>query len=176
MPGNRFDGSCRWVAPQRVCFAFPFKVATMPPQVAEEVARLHFTVTFSRTASLGIPRNPSSRRSSRIREMASDRLCNASSFDFPCPFAPGTSGEYAMNQSSSRSTTAVNSALMARSNRYSVVWPDGSSLSNARLRRRHGNGAVEAEGLLMLVSPLLESIVPSAATHRYPVLWFSSRV
>lgn len=55
-------------------FPFTLQIATVPPHVTEEVAGLHFTVTLSRTALLGNPRSPSSRRSSRIRAMASDRL------------------------------------------------------------------------------------------------------
>jgi hypothetical protein len=42
------------------------ETATVPLEMPEEVAGLHFTVTFPRTASSGIPYSPSSRRSSRI--------------------------------------------------------------------------------------------------------------
>ena len=40
--------------------------------------------------------------------MAALKLATASALVRPCPFAPGTSGQYAMNQSSSCSMIAVN--------------------------------------------------------------------
>ena len=69
----------------------------------------HPTETISLVASSGMPRNASSLLSSRIKLIASDRFFRHSSFVLPCPFAPGISGQYAMNQSPSRSTIAVNS-------------------------------------------------------------------
>ena len=54
-------------------------------------APLHPTTTVSRMASGGTPRKPSSRRSVRIRAIASTRLSRASAGVRPCPLAPGIS-------------------------------------------------------------------------------------
>jgi len=49
-----------------VACSFAFQVAAVLPKMAQQVAELHLTVTVSRTASSGRPRNASSRRSSKI--------------------------------------------------------------------------------------------------------------
>src|SRR5262245_4230019 len=54
-------------------------------------APLHPTTTVSRMASGGTPRKPSSRRSMRIRAIASTRLSRASAGVRPCPLAQGIS-------------------------------------------------------------------------------------
>lgn len=79
----------------------------MQTQVSQQVAKLHSIVTMSRSASGGRPRRASSRRSSRMSEMASATLLRASSFVLPCPLAPGTSGQFATNHSPSRSIITV---------------------------------------------------------------------
>lgn len=123
VPRHRFRVSCPWVGPQRVACSLTLEVTPMLPQVAEQVATLHLTVTVSRTAFGGRPRRPSSRRSSRISEIAEDRFSRASSLLLPCPFAPGISGAYAMNHSPSRSMTAVNWFAMPLVSRF----PEGLS-------------------------------------------------
>jgi hypothetical protein len=55
--------------------------------------------------------------SSNIREIASRRFFKHSSLDLPCPFAPGTSAQYAMYQGPSCSTITVNSWCIAHSNK-----------------------------------------------------------
>lgn len=106
---HRLHSSASRIRPKRVRPPLTLQVATESAEVAEQRRALHLTRTVSRSASGGRPRNASSRRSSRINEIASAKLWRASSFVLPCPFAPGTSGQYAMNQSSSRSMIAVNS-------------------------------------------------------------------
>src|SRR5215210_2768798 len=60
----------------------------------------------------GTPRKASSRRSSRMREIASFRLSRHSSRVRPCPLPPGISGQYEINHSPSLSIVAVNSLCM----------------------------------------------------------------
>ena len=84
----------------------------MPSKMAQQDASLHATVTVSCSASAGSPRSASSRRSRRISSMALAKFSRASSFVRPCPFAPGTSGQYAICQLSSRSKMAVNVLLI----------------------------------------------------------------
>jgi hypothetical protein len=55
--------------------------------------------------------------------MASIRLLRASSLVRPCPLAPGTSGQNAKTQSSSRSKTAVNSLRMFHLTREGGTQP-----------------------------------------------------
>ena len=71
-------GAARGVRPQRVRPTLALQVTTVPSQVAQEVASLHPTMTFSRTASRGSPRSPSRRLSSRISAIASAKLRRAS--------------------------------------------------------------------------------------------------
>jgi hypothetical protein len=87
----------------------------MQPQMPEQVSSFHSRATVSRIASAGTPRKPSSRRSCRIKAMASRRFCRHSSTVSPCPLAPGISGQYAQYPpSDARSITAVNSFRMAK--------------------------------------------------------------
>ena len=89
------------------------QVAAIFAKVAKQGAPFHPRVTVSRIASGGVPRRASSRRSCKMRAIASARLLLASSFVLPCPFAPGISGQYAINHSSSCSIIAVNSLGIA---------------------------------------------------------------
>ena len=70
--------AARGVRPQRVRATLALQVTTVPSQMAQEVASLHPTMTFSRTASRGSPRSPSRRLSSRISAIASAKLRRAS--------------------------------------------------------------------------------------------------
>ena len=81
--------------------------------MAKQGALFHPRVTVSRIASGGVPRRASSRRSCKMRAIASARLLLASSCVLPCPFATGISGQYAINHSSSCSMIAVNSLGIA---------------------------------------------------------------
>jgi len=42
-----FDGTRCWIAPERVARTFAFEVTAVPAKVAEQIAPLHLTVTFS---------------------------------------------------------------------------------------------------------------------------------
>ena len=101
------------IGPERMRATLSLEAAPMPAQMYQEAAALHSTTTVSRRASGGIARRPSVRRSSSISAIASERLSFAPSFVCPCPFAPGTSGQYAMYHSPSRSITAVNSLCIS---------------------------------------------------------------
>jgi hypothetical protein len=109
MPGDRLHGTSCGIAPQRVRSPLALQITSMLSEVLQKSAPLHSTITVSRSASAGTPRSESSRLSSKISAMASAKLVRASSFDRPCPLAPGISGQYAMYQSPSRSMMAVNS-------------------------------------------------------------------
>src|SRR5437667_6141068 len=104
-----FDCSRFRVQPQRMFAAFPLQVAAVFTQMPQQRVAFHWTTTVSRIASCGTPRKPSSRLSSRIRAIASDKLARHSSTVRPCPFAPGISGQKPINQSPSSSMTDVNS-------------------------------------------------------------------
>ena len=54
--------------------ALSFQIAPMFAKAPQESASFHWTITTSRIASRGIPRRASSRRSSRMSDMASARL------------------------------------------------------------------------------------------------------
>ena len=56
---------------------FALEMATVDAKVSQQGAPFHRIVTVSRIASWGTPRNPSSRRSSRISAMASAKLSRA---------------------------------------------------------------------------------------------------
>jgi len=113
MPGNRFDMSRLGVGPEGMLCPLSFQVTSVSSQVSQQRAPLHCpTTTWCRTAPSGVPRKASCLRSSKMRAMDSDRLFRHSSSVLPWPFAPGISGQYAMNQSPSLSTIAVNSFLI----------------------------------------------------------------
>jgi hypothetical protein len=61
---------------------------------------------------LGGPEAASWRLASKIREIAAAKLSLQASIVFPWPFAPGTSGQQAIYQSSSFSMMAANSLYM----------------------------------------------------------------
>ena len=108
-----FDHPCSWIRPKRMGCTFPLETTAMLAQVSQKTDALHGTTIVPRSASAGTPRRPSSRRSSRTNAIACARFSLASSFVRPWPLAPGISGQYAMNHSSSRSKIAVNSFCIA---------------------------------------------------------------
>ena len=71
---HRFTMACSRVAPQGMLAALSFQIAPLFAKAPQESASFHWTITTSRIASRGIPRRASSRRSSRISDMASARL------------------------------------------------------------------------------------------------------
>ncbi len=79
VPRHRLNRTGLWIEPQGMGTSFTLEVTPLPPQMLEQTAPLHPTMTVSRMASGGTPRKPSSRRSARIRAMASTRLSRASS-------------------------------------------------------------------------------------------------
>jgi hypothetical protein len=81
------------IAPQRVPTTLALQIAAVAYRITKQIATPHFTITGSRSASGGNPRSASSRRSSRISFIASDRLRRASSLVFACPLAPGISAQ-----------------------------------------------------------------------------------
>jgi len=91
VPRHRLHRTGLWIAPQGVGTSLTLEVTSVPPQMLEQTAPLHPTITVSQMASGGTPRKPSSRRSARISAMASARLSRASSGVWPCPLAPGIS-------------------------------------------------------------------------------------
>ncbi len=91
VPRHRLNRAGLWIAPQGMGTPLTLEVTPVPPQMLEQTAPLHPTMTVSRMASGGTPRKPSSRRSARISAMASTRLSRASSGVRPCPLAPGIS-------------------------------------------------------------------------------------
>jgi len=101
-------------------------------QVPKQLPLFHSTTTVSLIAESGTPRRASWRRSSRMSAMASARFARASSDVRPWPFAPGISGEYAMNHSSSRSMMAVNSLCMAEAFYRERAWKVGAMTGSAR--------------------------------------------
>ena len=87
------DCASIWIAPQRMRTSFAFEMATMPPKVSG----VDYSVSwdgdyFSDGFGGGTPRNPSSRRSSRISAMTSAKFSRTSSGVLPWPLAPGISG------------------------------------------------------------------------------------
>jgi hypothetical protein len=62
------------VDPERMRPAFSLEVAAVGPKVLQPAASFHLTITVSCSASGGTPRKPSSRRSARIRAIASTVL------------------------------------------------------------------------------------------------------
>ena len=62
---------------------FTLQVATISTKMAKQGTSLYVTVIVSRMASGGIPRSPSSLRSSRMSAIASARFSRASSFVVP---------------------------------------------------------------------------------------------
>ncbi len=113
MARDGFDRASSRIGSKCMCATFTLQVAAVLAQVAKQGAPFHPRVTVSRIASGGVPRRASSRRSCKMRARASARLLLASSFVLPCPFAPGISGQYAINHSSSCSIIAVNSLGIA---------------------------------------------------------------
>src|SRR5712691_8005530 len=91
VPRHRLHRTSLGIAPQGMGTSLTLEVTPVPPQMLEQTAPLHPTMTVSRMASGGTPRKPSSRRSARISAMASARLSRASSGVWPCPLAPGIS-------------------------------------------------------------------------------------
>src|SRR5947207_14523910 len=107
--GHGFYATVLRIGPKGMLTALALEDATELAQMSQQRRALHPTVTVDWMASAGAPRKPSSRRSSRMRAIASARLALDSSIVRPWPFAPGISRQYALNHSPSRSTTAVNS-------------------------------------------------------------------
>jgi len=97
-----------WIAPERVGAAFAFEKAPVFAQMTKQRLALHCTVKVSWIASGGMPRRPSSRRSSRMSRIASPRLARHSSTVRPYVGARDFRRP-ATNHSPSRSITAVNS-------------------------------------------------------------------
>ncbi len=112
-PGNCFNVTGLGIAPKRVRAPLALQIAAVIAQMPQQGTASHSTVTVSRVTPLGRPRSASARRSRRIRAIAAARLFRAAAFVRPCPFAPGTSGQYATNHLPSRSIIAVNSLRMA---------------------------------------------------------------
>ena len=83
VPRHRLNSTGLWIAPQGMGTSLTLEVTPVPPQMLEQTAPLHTTMTVSRMASGGTPRKPSSRRSARISAMASTRLSRASSGVWP---------------------------------------------------------------------------------------------
>lgn len=110
--GNRFAVTGLWVLPKAVFFAFAPLNATITAKVPEKPFAFHPTITGSCLASGGKARRDSSRLCSRMSAIAARKFARHSSSVFPCPFAPGTSAQYATNQGPSCSTIAVNSLRM----------------------------------------------------------------
>ena len=78
------DCASIWIAPQRMRTSFAFEMATMPPKVSG----VDYSVSwdgdyFSDGFGGGTPRNPSSRRSSRISAMTSAKFSRTSSRVLP---------------------------------------------------------------------------------------------
>src|SRR5205807_311847 len=101
------------IALKRVRASLALQIAAVVAQMPQQGTAFHSTVTVSRVTPLGRPRSASARRSRRIRAIAAARLFRAAAFVRPCPFAPGTSAQYARNHLPSRSIIAVNSFRMA---------------------------------------------------------------
>lgn len=74
MSGHRFHPSGQWIYPERVRTSLSFEVTAMMPEVPEEIVSFHPTATTSLVASDGRPRRASSRRSAKIKSIASARL------------------------------------------------------------------------------------------------------
>jgi hypothetical protein len=74
VPRYGLDLTRQRVDTQGMATALALELAPVTAKVTQEIAALHRTVTVVRTASDGTPRNPSSRRSSRTRAIASERL------------------------------------------------------------------------------------------------------
>jgi len=91
VPRHRLHRTGLGMAPQGMGTALTLEVTPVPPQMLEQTAPFPPTITVSRMASGGTPRQPSSRRSARINAMASARLSRASSGVWPWPLAPGIS-------------------------------------------------------------------------------------
>jgi len=113
------------IAPKRVRAPLALQIAAVMAQMPQQSTAFHSTVTVSRVTPLGRPRSASARRSRRIRAIAAARLFRAAAFVRPCPFAPGTSAQYATNHLPSRSIIAVNSFRMAPLYRARALapWP-----------------------------------------------------
>jgi len=109
MPRNCFNVTSLWIFPKSVLFAFAAQHATVTAKVAQKPFAFHPTITGSCLALGGKARRDSSRLCSRISAIASRKFARHSSCVFPCPFAPGTSAQYATNQGPSCSMIAVNS-------------------------------------------------------------------
>src|SRR5205814_5832126 len=136
VPGNCFNVTGLGIAPKRVRAPLALQIAAvmtqMPqmPQMPQQSTAFHSTVTVSRVTPLGRPRSASARRSRRIRAIAAARLFRAAAFVRPCPFAPGTSAQYATNHLPSRSIIAVNSFRMAPLYRARALapWPSNGEV------------------------------------------------
>ena len=125
VPGNCFNVTGLGIAPKRVRAPLALQIAAVMTQMPQQRTAFHSTVTVSRVTPFGRPRSASARRSRRIRAIAAARLFRAAAFVRPCPFAPGTSAQYATNHLPSRSIIAVNSFRMAPLYRARALapWP-----------------------------------------------------
>lgn len=78
MTWDGFDMTA-WAALQFMFLTLPLQKAAIPSEMPQELFPLQSTTTISRIAVSGTPLSPSSRRSSRMRLIASARLRLASS-------------------------------------------------------------------------------------------------
>ena len=83
VPRNRFNVSSQRIGPKLVLFALALEVATKLSEMTKQFPLLHETTTVPFSALDGTPRKPSSRRSSRMREMAAAKLARHSSAVLP---------------------------------------------------------------------------------------------
>jgi hypothetical protein len=113
VPGNGFHVTSLRILPQSVFFALAVQHTPLRRRCRRSPSRLIRQSRVSCLASGGRARRDSSRRCSKISAIASRKFAWHSACVFPCPFAPGTSAQYATNHGPSRSTSAVNSFRMA---------------------------------------------------------------
>ena len=83
VPWNGFDVSGLRVGPELVFLALAFEITAELSEMAKQFPLLHETTTVPFSALEGTPRRPSSRRSSRIRAIAAERLARHSSAVLP---------------------------------------------------------------------------------------------
>jgi len=142
VPGNCFNVTGLGIAPKRVRAPLALQIAAVMTQMPQQRTAFHSTVTVSRVTPFGRPRSASARRSRRIRAIAAARLFRAAAFVRPCPFAPGTSAQYATNHLPSRSIIAVNSFRMAPLYRARALapWPSNGEVEGPGTRGRERRG------------------------------------
>ena len=145
MPRYGFDPACLDTRPKGMGATFALQVAPILTKVSQEFVPFHPTATNSRIAVVGKPRSASSRRSFKIKSMASDRLLRHSALVLPCPLAPGISGQYATNHFPSRSTTAVNS-LCIFSPRFRSQCTMRHTVSQPHFGAERQKSATEVDG------------------------------